>query len=217
MLAVILRTELNVTNAMKKITTTILTVLMTISFAFGQTQKATTESGKKVILNTDGTWKFADTVITTQTNSDPNDCSNWIAVHEDKVAGRTMTIMKEPINISRDGEESIRLSLLLTQDKSIIFSMTAKGATGCIEEGAKINILFTDGTRLELKSDGEFNCKGKATLYFRGSFGKKSELNELKEKTLETLRIWTSDLFVEGNFTKGQAEQFKNALNCLAK
>ena len=31
----------------------------------GQTQEATTSNGQKVILNTDGTWKFAEEAITT--------------------------------------------------------------------------------------------------------------------------------------------------------
>lgn len=33
---------------------------MTINLAFGQTQKATTESGKTVILNPNGTWNYSD-------------------------------------------------------------------------------------------------------------------------------------------------------------
>ncbi|MCA0429200.1 MAG: hypothetical protein LCH32_01720 [Bacteroidetes bacterium] len=203
---------------MKKITTTLLMVLMTMTFVFGQTQKATTENGKKVILNSDGTWKYADTVKTAQTNLDPNDCSNWIKTEEDKVSGKSYTSMKDYLVISQDGgKKGFGINLMLSGNNSIIFSIKAAGAGGCIDKGAKINILFTDGTRMELASDGDFNCKGNATVYFGGVFGKKSQLNELKGKKIDTMRVWTSDSYVEQKFEDDQAEQFKNALNCLTK
>ena len=203
---------------MKKITTTLLMVLMTMTFAFGQTQKATTESGKKVILNSDGTWKYADTVKTAQTNLDPNDCSNWIKTKEDKVSGNSYTIMKDYLVISQDGgKKGFGINLMLSGNNSIIFSIKAAGAGGCIDKGAKINILFTDGTRMELASESDFNCKGNATVYFGDVFGKMSQLNELKGKKIDTMRVWTSDSYVEQKFSDYEAEQFKNALNCLTK
>jgi hypothetical protein len=44
---------------MRKLTTLLLVIFMTINLAFGQTQKATTENGKAVILNPNGTWKYS--------------------------------------------------------------------------------------------------------------------------------------------------------------
>lgn len=191
---------------------------MTATFAFGQTQKATTENGKKVILNSDGTWKYADTVKTAPTNLDPNDCSNWIKTEEDKVSGKSYTLMKEYLIVSKDGgKKGFGISLMLSGKNSIILSIKAVGAGGCIDKGAKINILFTDGTRLELASDGDFNCKGNATVYFGDVFGKKKQLAELQTKKIDVMRVWTSDSYVEEKFEDEQAEQFKNALNCLTK
>ncbi len=63
----------------------------------------------------------------------------------------------------------------------------AVGAGSCIDEGSKINILFTDGTRLELVSEDDYNCKGKATAYFGDVFGKKTQLAELKTKKIQTM------------------------------
>ena len=201
---------------MRKTTTTLLTVFMTMTFAFGQTQ-ATTEKGKKVILNSDGTWKYADTVKTFKTNLDPSDCSNWIKTEEDKVSGHSFTTIKDYLIVSQDGgKKGFGINLMLSGN-SIILSVKAKGASGCIDEGAKMNILFTDGSRMELNTDGKFNCKGDASVYFGGTFGKKKQLNELKEKKIDVMRIWTSDGHVEQKFEDDQAEQFKNALNCLTK
>lgn len=90
----------------------------------------------------------------------------------------------------------------------LILVIQAVGAGSCIDEGAKINILFDDGSRLELSSNGDFNCKGKATVYFGGSFGKRKELNELKTKKISTMRVWTSDSYVEKDFAQDNKDEF---------
>ena len=202
---------------MIKITTTLLVALTTtLTIAFGQNQTATTESGKKVILMPNGSWKY-DTVKIVQTKLDPNDCNNWTRIEEDKVAGKSFTVMKEPLVISKDGGKTgFDITLLLTE-RSIVVSITTSGTVGCIDEGDKINILFTDGTRMELANQSSFNCKGNATIYFGGIFGKKGSLKELKEKKIDTLRVWTRDNYVEEKFTDEQAEQLKNTLICLSK
>jgi len=203
---------------MKTIFSTLMTVLMTVIFAFGQTQNATTDNGKKVILNSDGTWVYANTENKTQTNLDPNDCSNWIKTEEDKVSGKSYTGMKDYLIVSKDGgKKGFGIDLLLSGKGSIIFSIKAVGAGSCIDEGNKINILFTDGTRMELASEIDFNCKGNATVYFGDVFGKKSQLNELKTKKIDVMRVWTSDSYVEEKFEPEQSEHFINALNCLTK
>ena len=203
---------------MKKITTTLLTVLTALTFAYGQNQNATTESGKKVILLPNGTWKYEDTIKTAATNLDPKDCANWIKTEEDKVTGKSYTDMKEYLIISKDGgKKGFGINLMLSSSGSIIYSIKAVGASGCIDKGAKINILFTDGSRLELASDADFNCKGSASVYLGETWGKKSQLSELKLKKIDIMRVWTSDSFVEEKFETDQAEQLLNAFNCLSK
>ncbi len=203
---------------MKKIMTTLLTVLTALTFVFGQNQNATTESGKKVILLQNGTWKYTDTVKNDQSKLDPNDCSNWIKTEEDKVEGKSFTTIKDYLIVSKDGgKNGFGIYLMQSSDRSVILSIDVVGAGRCIDKGAKINILFTDGSRLELFTDGDFNCKGNATVYFGGIFGKKNELSDLKEKKIDIMRVWTSDSYVEEKFTDDQAVQFKNALNCLIK
>ena len=203
---------------MKTILATLITVFMTVTFTFGQTQNATTDDGKNIILNSDGTWEYVQKEEVTSTNLDPNDCSNWIKTEEDKVSGKSYTSMKDYLIISKDGgKKGFGISMFLIRKGSIIFSIKAVGAGNCIDKGDKINILFKDGTRLELASESDFNCKGNATVYFGGVFGKKSQLNELKAKMIDVMRVWTSDSYVEETFEPAQAEQLRNALNCLTK
>ena len=200
---------------MKKITLTLIAIIAIITFSFGQTEEATTKSGKKVILNPDGTWKYAEEKKKV-TTTDPSDCSNYIETTEDKMTGRKTTAAKSSIVVSTDGgKKGLGILLMLSEKGTIIMSISAVGAGHCIDEGDKINILFADGSKLELASDGKFNCQGDATVYFGGVFGKKKQLEELKSKKIQTMRVWTSDGFVEKDFTSDNSQEFFQTINCL--
>ena len=107
--------------------------------------------------------------------------------------------------------------MMLSSPNAIILVIQAVGAGSCIDEGAKINILFTDGTRLELLTDSKFNCDRKATVYFGGIFGKKNQLSQLKTKKIQTMRVWTEDGYVERDFSSENQDAFYYTLNCLSK
>lgn len=182
---------------------------------FGQIE-ATTKEGKKVLLNQDGTWKYVDNEATERKLPDnPNDCSNWIETHEDKVSGNKTIAAKETLVISEDGGKTGFGIYWMLSGKNPILSIQAVGAGSCIDEGAKINILFKDGTRAELINNSKFNCDGNATLYFLGVFGKRPQLEQLTSKKIETLRVWTSKSYVEKNFDDYQAETFMRTGKCI--
>lgn len=202
---------------MRKIILTFFAFLASITISFGQTEEATTKSGKKVILNSDGTWKYQEEK--SQTNeAKTSDCSNYLETTEDKMTGKKTTAAKNTIIVSTDGgKKGFGILLMNSSSGSLIISIQAVGAGNCIDEGNKINILFTDGSKLELASDGKFNCKGNATLYFGGVFGKKKQLIELKTKKIQTMRVWTSDGYVEKDFTQENSDDFFYTINCLTK
>lgn len=200
--------------------TSILTILVFTIFtvnSIAQTE-ATTSKGKKVILNDDGTWKYKETPATTNTETSNlnGDCSKYIETTEDKVTGKSTTASKNMLIVSKDGGKKGFGIFLMKGEKSVIVSIQAAGAGGCIDDNAKMNILFRDGTRLELTNDGKFNCDAKYTLYFGGYFGKKKELELLKTKEIETMRIWTSKSYVEENFTEDQSNELLKSLNCIS-
>lgn len=199
-----------------RISLTFILVLLTIISAVGQIE-ATTKEGRKVVLNNDGTWKYqGDTEVASQKLPDNvEDCSNWISTTEDKVSGSKTTGAKESLVISDDGGETGLGIYWLLSGKNPILSIIAVGASGCIDDKSKINILFKDGTRLELITNTDFNCNGKATTYFLGMFGKKPQLEMLTSKKIETMRVWTSKSYVEKNFDDYQAEAFMRTGKCL--
>jgi hypothetical protein len=94
-------------------------------------------------------------------------------------------------------------------------SIQAAGAGSCINDDNKMNVLFRDGTRIEVLNSGKFNCEGKFTLYLGGVFGKKKELDLFKSKEVETMRVWTSNGYVEKDFTPEQSKKLMNTMSCL--
>jgi hypothetical protein len=202
---------------MKKLILTISILTISTFSTFAQTE-ATTKDGKKVILNDDGTWKYAETTNTDTTIS--LDCADLISTKTDKMTGESTTASKETLIISEDGGNT-GFGIFI-QDISgryisvfIVFRIRAVGASSCINNDNKMSVLFRDGTRLELVNNGEFNCDGEFRLYFGGSYGKKKELEMFRTKEVETMRIWTSKNYVEKDFSSDQSKQLINTVDCL--
>jgi hypothetical protein len=191
-----------------------LVVLAISTFSLFAQIKATTEDGKKVILNDDKTWKYEIKVVAEETVN--MECSELISTEKDKMTGKTSTSAKKTLIVSDDGGKSgFGIYLINGSSSSLIWSIQVAGAGGCIDDDNKMNVLFRDGTRLELVNNGEFNCESQFTLYFGGSFGKKKELEMLRTKEVETIRIWTSKNYVEKDFTSEQSKQLMKTVDCL--
>lgn len=199
-------------NNIKKIVYIILIFTLSSLSILAQTE-ATTNSGKKVILNDDGTWKYVETSSNESKLS--LDCSDLISTETDKMTGKSTTSSKETLIISDDGGKTGFGIFILDISGTLVFSIQAVGAGNCIDDENKMNILFRDGTRLELVNNGKFNCDGKFTLYFGGSFGKNNELELIKTKEIETVRIWTSKSYVEKDFSSIQSKQLIKTIECL--
>lgn len=201
---------------MKKIISTISVLVITAFSVFSQNQ-ATTTDGKKVILNEDGTWKYIEAEKQIKYSENNSDCSVYISTDLDKVTGKSTVAAKDMLIVSKDGGKKGFGIYVLKGSNSIIFSIQAVGAGNCIDDNNKMNVLFRDGTRLELVNEGKFNCDAKYTQYFGGAFGKRSELELFRTKEVETIRIWTSKSYVEENFTSIQSRELISVVDCLSK
>ena len=148
-----------------------------------------------------------------------SDCSEWIETTVDRVDGTEFTAIKEPIIVSQDGKTGFVITCqLASTSPTLIVVIAAVGAGRCVDEGDEINVLFRDGSRMTLFGQGKFNCERRSTVYFGGNFGKnKQELKDLAEKQIETVRVWTTDSFVERDFSPEQSIAFQNVVRCLSK
>jgi len=197
-----------------------LSILMTVIYVsvFAQTE-ATTVDGKKIIIFPDGTWKEKEMQSdSVKVQHDLSDCNYWIAATIDKMTGESSTHSTNNLIISNDGAKTgIVICSYKVKTALIIMYIYPYGAGSCIEVSSKVNILFTDGSKLELNHDGEFNCKQTIYIGFGGIFGKGSKLNELKTKKIQTMRVWTNDGYVERDFTEENQNEFLGVINCLTK
>lgn len=198
---------------MKKILLLILLTLSSIS-AFSQI-KATTEDGRKVLLNENGSWKFEISSTTVANSHQSFNCEDLIIEETDKVTGKSTVSGKDLLIVGNNGDKKLGF-IFVKGNSSIIIGIQAIGASGCVDDKGKVNILFRDGSRLELINNGKFNCDGMNTQYLGGSFGKKKELELLCSKEIETMRVWTLKDFVEQDFTSEQSMIFMKTVNCLA-
>lgn len=201
---------------MKKMFLT-LTLLIISTLSLTAQTEATTKEGKKVILNEDGTWKYVEKEITLNPNTTTDyDCSDYISTEVDKVTGKSVVAAKEMLIVSKDGgKKGFGFYILKSSKGSIIFSIQAVGAGNCIDDNDKMNVLFRDGTRIALTNDSDFNCDAEYTQYFGSVFGKKKELEMFKSKEVETIRIWTSNGYVEEDFSPEQSKQLMRTVSCL--
>jgi len=200
---------------MKKIILTLLIGLFATSLLLAQIE-ATTKDGRKAILYDDGTWKYAET-SKAEISQVSFECADLVVTETDKMTGRISTSSKEVLAISDDGGKTGFGIFCMKGSNSIIMIIQVVGAGSCINDDNKVNILFRDGSKLELSNDGKFNCDAKFTIYFGGIFQKKKELNELKTKEIETMRVWTTKSYVQKDFSNEQSKILMTTLKCLSE
>ena len=210
-------------------------VLWIQNISFAQTEEATTQSGKKVILYADGTWKYAvdakpeipknkeekkrDLVKKPEpeTTIPSGECSGLLETIEDKRTGIRTTRAKNIIFVAELNSKK-EISILLQKGPKGVINMIFRpvGAGECIGEGNKINIVFTDNSKLDLANDGFTNCRGESVVNFGGPYGRKKMLEELKTKKIKSIKIWTQLGSVQQNLSGENQDQVLQMFNCLA-
>lgn len=209
-------------------------------FLFAQTQEATTNSGKKVILYADGTWKYAEEIkpsvpgvpaaeksekpkkaekpVEAKVTDLPENCEEYFETVEEKKSKNTYIRTKNMIIVAEESSNK-EIDILLSKNSKEIITLTVKpvGAGDCIGEGTKVNIVFEDGSKIELNHDGFSNCNREITISFGANYGKKKQLGELTSKKIKSIKAWTQNGAVQETFSAQNKEEFFKVINCLTK
>jgi hypothetical protein len=200
-----------------------------------QTQEATTNSGKKVLLYSNGTWKYAEELsnekvkekekekknepekITQPVNANlPADCAERIDVSEDKKSGSVTRKVKNMLIISKEGSSNeVDISMQKGAKGVITVTFRAHGAGDCIGEGNKINLVFSDGSKADLVNDAFSNCRNESVANFGASFGRKKILEELMTKRVNSIRIWTQQGSVTVDLNSENQNELQSMIRCL--
>lgn len=171
---------------------------------------ATAEDGRRVILHDDGTWEAAPEKAGAPQGE--LSCDAVVRVEGDKMTGDRFRVV-EPIVVSDDNKTGLVMTLM--RGKSMIWTVQAVGGKACIDDDDKMNVLFSDGSKMELTNASDFNCEARFTVYFGGVFGHKSQLEELQSKQVETVRVWTRGDYVQRDLKPGDAAALQAAFKCL--
>lgn len=182
--------------------------------------EVTTASGQRVLLNEDGTWEYVAIeeieVAFVKELTGELTCDDVLLVTEDRVTGVTIVSTKEGFVLADTSEERGLGIIMMQSDRGLIWNTRVMNRA-CVDDKQRMNILFRDGSRLELVNDGKFNCQGDFTLYFGGVFGKGRQLKQLQEKEIETIRVGTRTGFAEQTLTEYESAFMKKAFGCIVK
>jgi len=143
--------------------------------------------------------------------------TSLVTMQTDKITGRK-SIASKPMTLRNESDKDALLIYVLKSNanQSIIFVIKDKsGSISCTQENDAVNFLFSDDSKMQLDSNGKFNCQGESVLYFHGVWGREGKLNELKSKPLSAIRIWGMSNHSDGNLNNLQAENFMKALRIV--
>lgn len=144
--------------------------------------------------------------------------SSIISLNIDQFTGKGNWSNTQDMIISPDGKEGMGMVLLMSDDKyKTIIWVTTSTKVGCVDKGDKVELVFTDSTRMTLYAESNFNCKGKATCYFGGIFGKKKEMEKLAKTPIEMIRVHGSTTLHSETLTPEFSQYFMNAFSCLVQ
>lgn len=180
-------------------------VLICVASAFGQSRASKPTTAKKSVVRVQQPPKPL---------TDAEICSLCVSAHYDKVTGDT-TFAGRPITVTSDGKLGFLIRTLRLETGSIMVSIKLAPRL-CIDEKAKIQFLFKDGSRLETRSgNSTFNCDGEADIYFGGFFRNDELLETLQTKPIETMRVHTFKSSLQEDFSQSQSIELMNQLKCL--
>lgn len=102
--------------------------------------------------------------------------------------------------------------------KISLVAVDAKGL-GCIDNKAKIIVLFADNSKKEFPNAFSFNCDGFAGIYlYHKGMGTKQNVADLKklgQVGIKAIRISLSSEYYDFDFTENQTSELLTVLSCL--
>jgi hypothetical protein len=165
---------------MKKLFIIITLISAGLNLSYSQTQKATAENGKIVLLDSDGTWKYAENIKEVKTASDSNN-KYEILEAVDKMTDKHYYRMNQFFLLEKD-QKSIMIEISIGKNGTYQgLAVYYKNIGGCNEKN-KLIFLFEDKSKISLHSWNDFNCNEYSYFDLRGK-----ELANLQKKVISVM------------------------------
>ena len=172
--------------------------------------KATTEEGRTVVLNDDGTYSW-ETSTSEETLLKDNDIFIYKIVDEFTDEYFYM-FSKKLVLIDEEKNQGFNMNFGMDIEKTIANGLNAViVGLECLED-VEVNFLFEDASKFAIKSWNDFNCDGNA--WFNLSL---EEIDMLGNKSLSKIRVRNGRNFESMTFTlDGEDKQyFRKAYNSI--
>lgn len=188
-------------------------LLLCLSFNLFSQEKATTDSGKKVLLKNDGTWEYIEEKETVISNN--VDCEyKTNEVDEFTKVSKLITEAKEFLTHKKGlSKKYLTCNIFFAKidENRVLYlqwlfrTSKAYGSYGIIEEGADLILKMKDGSTLTLKAvstdTGESNYKKNKTTYGSYYLLDKPTFELLKKSHPEKLRMYWSKGYEDYDIT----------------
>lgn len=187
------------------------TALLFCLNSFAQTE-ATTNDGKKVILNSDGTWAFAD-------------CGELIKVVTNGNGKQTISGKGFINSFSEIEKNKQKLLLLKASSGAVIVNFSPKTREAvCVNKNAVGDIEFTDGSKVTINHMGDLDCEGNFSYYLSKDFDTLKELEMFKSKKIKniTVEYTTTEngkivkFTRKSSFTDEDGDKIMKTIQCLS-
>lgn len=186
-----------------------LSVMMLFATTVFAQAEATTKDGRKVLLNSNGTWAYFD-------------CAAFIKT-ETYTGGKVMTSAKENIKITKDGKTGLEIILLQGSESLIIRLSPIVRQVKCVSKNNILKLDFTDGTSRSLTHMNDIDCGGNFNVYLGKSLGNTADLEALKTKKIKKIAIQYTDTkddaivkyFEDHVVSDSEATLIQRTINCL--
>jgi hypothetical protein len=142
-------------------------------------------------------------------------CSALVNIQRD-LSGEKYVALSKEIYLS-DDKTGFKFVLRKTKKSPVTWTTTILQSGYCLEEEAKIFIIFQNGGRIQIPGDGKANCNGTYELMFGGESGKEEILETLKTTPIMGIRLDTKKGPVNQELSEEAKLRFQAAVGCMPK
>lgn len=164
-------------------------LLAMCSISVAQTT-ATTKDGKQVVLNEDGTWKYVQEKTDTSTSTEETGDIYIIKEVDDMTDKVYYYMSKGLLCVNDEQNKGFRVNYSFSAKGGVVkidgLSVKSVGL-GCVKATSLI-FLFEDGSKINITSWNDFNCKGNSWFMASAANQKK-----LAEKKIAKIRVQNGD------------------------
>ena len=132
--------------------------------------------------------------------------------------GRQNIVSANKFNIVNNSDKLSIYPILGSSKSSILVNIKIEGKEMCFDSDSKILISFRDGSSTEILHDSYENCNGETVIFLGRIFGNKAfqDLNELKYKEVEKIRVWMKNSLKELTLSRIQSQELMFTIDCLS-